>query len=56
MQVVAVGADDLDRNGQPVPMEIAVGDVVRFRFGNEAQLLSLECGHPFIYVYFQEII
>lgn len=40
MKVVAVGADDLDRNGQPVPMEIAVGDMVRFRFGNEAQLVA----------------
>ncbi|CAJ1448191.1 unnamed protein product [Effrenium voratum] len=37
-EVVAVGDDDLDRNGKPVPMDIAVGDFVRFRFGNEVKL------------------
>jgi len=37
-KVVAVGDDELDRHGQPVPMEIEVGDMVRFRFGNEVKL------------------
>eukprot|EP00435_Cladocopium_sp_Y103_P032477 s2224_g8.t1 len=37
-EVVAVGDDDLDRNGNPVPMDVAVGDLVRFRFGNEVKL------------------
>ena len=37
-KVVVVGDDELDRHGQPVPMEIEVGDMVRFRFGNEVKL------------------
>lgn len=37
-EVVAVGDDDLDRNGKPVPMDVEVGDLVRFRFGSEVKL------------------
>jgi len=37
-EVVAVGDDDLDKHGNVVPMEISVGDKVRFRYGNEVKL------------------
>ncbi|CAE7498706.1 CPN21, partial [Symbiodinium pilosum] len=37
-EVVAVGDDALDRTGKPIPSDLAVGDQVRFRFGNEVKL------------------
>lgn len=37
-EVVAVGEDALDRFGKPITTDLAVGDTVRFRFGNEVKL------------------
>mmetsp|Transcript_3715 Transcript_3715/g.6680 ORF Transcript_3715/g.6680 Transcript_3715/m.6680 type:complete len:250 (-) Transcript_3715:132-881(-) len=37
-EVVAVGEDALDKDGKPITMDVAVGDTVRFRFGNEVKL------------------
>ncbi|CAE7831755.1 cct2 [Symbiodinium sp. CCMP2592] len=37
-EVVAVGEDALDRLGKPIATDLAVGDTVRFRFGNEVKL------------------
>eukprot|EP00931_Biecheleriopsis_adriatica_P090035 TRINITY_DN64082_c0_g1_i1.p1 TRINITY_DN64082_c0_g1~~TRINITY_DN64082_c0_g1_i1.p1 ORF type:complete len:265 (-),score=69.99 TRINITY_DN64082_c0_g1_i1:30-803(-) len=37
-EVVAVGDDELDGAGNLVPLDLEVGDQVRFRFGNEVKL------------------